>query len=70
MVLLQSSSIAYTFRSSQKHFLARIKNIPYAEAFIMAKKLKGVALSGWLNLDKPLHVTSNDAVQALSLIHI
>ncbi len=31
----------------------------------MAKKLKGVALSGWLNLDKPLHVTSNDAVQAV-----
>lgn len=31
----------------------------------MAKKSKGLAITGWLNLDKPLHVTSNDAVQAV-----
>lgn len=31
----------------------------------MAKKSNGLPLSGWLNLDKPLHVTSNDAVQAV-----
>ena len=31
----------------------------------MAKKNKGLPLNGWINLDKPLHVSSNDAVQAV-----
>lgn len=31
----------------------------------MSKKQKGIPLSGWLNLDKPLNITSNDAVQTV-----
>ncbi len=31
----------------------------------MAKKSKGLPLHGWINLDKPLHLSSSDAVQAV-----
>lgn len=31
----------------------------------MTKKPKGLPINGWLNLHKPLHITSNDAVQAV-----
>ena len=31
----------------------------------MAKNTKGRPISGWLNLDKPLHTSSNQAVQAI-----
>ena len=34
----------------------------------MAKSKKGLPLSGWLNLDKPLDITSNDAVQTVKRV--